>query len=31
MILKKFLDNGPKGTLIKSLKGSFIKGLKNML
>ena len=30
MELKRFLNNGPKGSLIKGPKGSFINGLKNM-
>ena len=30
MVLKTFLNNGPKGALIKGLKGSFVKGLENM-
>ena len=30
MVLKMFLNDGPKGALIKGLKGSFIKGLENM-
>ena len=29
MELKRFLNDGPKGVLIKGLKASFIKDLKN--
>ena len=29
MELNRFLNDGPKSVLIKCLKGSFIKGLKN--
>ena len=31
MTLKRFLNDGPKGVIIKGLKGSFIKGLKGAL
>ena len=30
MILKRFLNNDPKGSFFKGLKGSLIKGLKNI-
>ena len=30
MVLTTLLNNGPKGVVIKGLKGFFIKGIKNM-